>query len=192
MKPKKLLLFAFRLAVIAALACVTTLPLAGQGGRQQIQGTWFGTGTSACLVAAPGSGFNPNLTPTDGVSLQLSSVQGTLNINADGTGTGEFHEFVFTPLTPVTPSTYPPASGVSGSSNKNSISFTYTIADDGTLTVVFSSRACFDFVSSAETRTGALCRHRSGVGETPVSWVSVVEGNAMKRGDLGRFSCFSS
>jgi hypothetical protein len=73
------------------------------------------------------------------VTLQLSSVQGTLNINADGTGTGEFHEFVFTPLTPVTPSTYPPASSVSGSSNKNSISFTYTIADDGTLTVVFSS-----------------------------------------------------
>jgi hypothetical protein len=129
MKPKKLLLF----AVVAALAAVTTLPVAGQGSRQQVQGTWFGTGTSACLVAAPGAGFNPNLTPTDGVTFQSSSVQGTLNINADGTGTGEFHEFVLAPP-PV-----PPPGSVNASSNHNSISFTYTIADDGTLTVVFSS-----------------------------------------------------
>lgn len=49
MKSNKLLLF----AVIAAFAVITTLRVAGQEGRQHVQGTWFGTGTSECLVAAP-------------------------------------------------------------------------------------------------------------------------------------------
>ena len=130
MKPKKLLLFALRLALVAAFASVTTLPLAGQDRDwHQLRGTYFLTGTSTCLVAAPGAGFNANLTPTDGVSLQSSSVQGTLRL-ADGAGTGEFEEFAIT---------HPPATSAGASSNKNTASFTYTIADDGTLTVVFSS-----------------------------------------------------
>ena len=125
MKSKKLLL-AFRLAIIvAAFASLTTLPLLAQ-----VQGTWFGTGTNGCLVAAPGAGFNPNLTPTDGVSFQSSSSQITLDISPAGIGTGTFVEF---------PLTVPPASGVGGSSSKGSFSFTYTIAADGTLTVTFIS-----------------------------------------------------
>jgi hypothetical protein len=148
MKSTSLLLFASKLAAVAAFASLMTLPLAGQGNRQQVQGTWFGTGTTACLVAAPkmtpgstpGSGFNNlTLTPTDGVSFQTSSTQVFLNINADGTGTGTFDEFAVTPLTPVTSSGYPPASGVSASSNTGTFSFTYTMADDGTLTVTFLS-----------------------------------------------------
>ncbi len=139
MKPTKFWLFVFRLAVIVVFAAVTTLPLLGQGNRSQVQGTWYGTGSNACLVAAPGAGFNTNLTPTGGVSLQLSSSQITLNINADGTGTGEFVELALTPLTPVSPSAYPPASGAGASSSKGTFSYTYTIADDGTLTVTFTS-----------------------------------------------------
>ncbi len=138
MRKKKLMLF----AIVVAFAAAATLPLAAQGNRQQVQGTWFGTGTSACLVATPGQTFAANLTPTGGVSFQPSSVQGYLNINADGTGTGEFLEFALTPLTIPSTLTYPPggpAAGVSASSNRNSVSFTYTIADDGTLTVTFVS-----------------------------------------------------
>jgi len=132
MKPKNLLLFAFRLALVAAFAFVTTLPLAGQDrdrDRHQLRGTYFLTGTTACLVAAPGAGFNANLTPTDGVSFQSSSAQGTLKL-ADGTGTGQFKEFSITT---------PPATSAGASSNENMASFTYTIADDGTLTVTFTS-----------------------------------------------------
>ncbi len=141
MKPTSLLLFASRLAAVAAFASIMTLHLAAQGNRQQVQGTWFGTGSNACLVAGPNAtpGFNTNLTPSDGVSFQTSSSQVTLNINADGTGTGTFDELALTPLTPVISSSYPPASGVSASSTKGSFSFTYTIADDGTLTVTFLS-----------------------------------------------------
>ncbi len=135
MKSKKLLLF----VVVTAFAIITTTPFAAQGNRQQVQGTWFGTGSNACLVAAPGAGFNANLTPTGGVSFQTSSSQITLNINADGTGTGTFDELVLAPLTPVISSSYPPASGVSASSATGTFSFTYTIADDGTLTVTFTS-----------------------------------------------------
>jgi hypothetical protein len=147
MKSKKLWLIAFKLAVIAAFAVVITLPAAGQGDRQKVRGTWFGTGTNACLVAGmkttpaftPGSGFTNNLTPTDGVSFQTSSAQVSLNINPDGTGTGTFDEFALTPLTIPSTLTYPPASGVSASSTTGTFSFTYTIADDGTLTVTFLS-----------------------------------------------------
>ena len=127
------------LAIILALASLTTVvpkALAGdhdwEGARRHVQGTWFGTGTNGCLVAAPGTGFSDTLIPTGGVSFQSSSVQGTLNIKADGTGTGEFTEF---------PLTQPPAAGVGASSTNYSVSYTYTIADDGTLTVTFLSVA---------------------------------------------------
>ncbi len=149
MKPKKLLLFVFWLAICAVVVSITTLPLAAQGNRQHLHGTWFGTGTNGCLVASakttpgftPGSGFDQridHLTPTDGVSFQTSSSQITLNINADGTGTGTFDEFTVAPLTPVT-STPPPYSSASASSNTGTFSFIYSIADDGTLTVHFLS-----------------------------------------------------
>jgi len=130
MKSQKLLLFACRLAVVAAFVSVITLPLAGQDQDwHHLRGTYFLTGTSTCLVAAPGAGFNANLTPTDGVSLQSSSVQGTLKL-AEGTGTGQFQEFAIT---------HPPATSAGASSNENLALFTYTIGDDGTLTVTFTS-----------------------------------------------------
>jgi len=131
----------FTLVIILALASLTAVvpkALAGDYdwraalARQYVQGTWFGTGTNGCLVAAPGTGFTDTLVPTGGVSFQSSTVQGTLNIKADGTGTGEFTEF---------PLTHPPAAGVGASSSKYSVSYTYTFADDGTLTVTFLSVA---------------------------------------------------
>jgi hypothetical protein len=128
MKSTKLLLFVLGLAVVVVFAAVATLPAAAQGNREQVQGTYSITGDNACLLSP--AGFNANLTPAGPSSVQSSSVQGTLEINADGTGTGQFTELILT---------HPPASTAGASSSEYSVSFTYTIADDGTLTVSFTS-----------------------------------------------------
>jgi hypothetical protein len=130
MKPKRFFLFAFRLAVVAALASVTTLPLAGQGARDQVKGTYFATGDNACLVSAPSLSPPGSTSAFVPASVQSSSVQGILTINPDGTGTGQFNELI---------TTYPPASSAGASSSTYATPFTYTIADDGTLTVEFVS-----------------------------------------------------
>jgi hypothetical protein len=128
MKLKNLVRFAFRLGVVAALASVATLPLAAQGTRDQLKGTYFFTGEQACLVST--LGFNPNLTPVagSGVSAQSASTQGIVKFNADGTGTAEFKELLVT---------HPPAPSTSAGSQQATFSFTYTIGDDGVLTFVF-------------------------------------------------------
>lgn len=131
MKTKKLMLFAFKLAVAAAFAAVATLPGAAQDRDRdwhQLRGTYFITGDNACLVSP--LGFDPtHLTPSGPSSVQSSSVEGTVRL-ADGTGTGQFTELILT---------HPPASSAGASSSEYSVSFTYTIADDGTLTVTFTS-----------------------------------------------------
>jgi hypothetical protein len=127
MKSKKLLLFAFRLAVVAAFASVATAPLAAQGARNQLKGTYFLTGEQACLASS--LGFNPNLTPAAGsvVSVQSASTQGILKFNADGTGTAQIKELLIV---------HPPSSLLFANSDEASFSFTYTVADDGVLTLV--------------------------------------------------------
>jgi len=127
MKSRKFLLFAFRLAVLAVFASVATLSLAAQGKRDQLKGTYFFTGEQACLASS--LGFNANLTPVAGsvVSVQSASTQGTLKFNADGTGTAEFRELLIV---------HPPASPLFAGSTEGSFSFTYTVADDGVLTLV--------------------------------------------------------
>src|SRR6185312_684213 len=94
MKSKKLLLFVFRLSVVAAFASVATLPLSAQGARDQLKGTYSFTGDQSCLVSS--LGFNPNLTPTTGsvVTVQSASTQGIFEFNADGTGTAQFKELL--------------------------------------------------------------------------------------------------
>jgi hypothetical protein len=127
MKSRKFLLFALRLAVVAALASVSTLPLAAQGARDQLKGTYSFTGDQSCLVSS--LGFNPNLTPTTGsvVTVQSASTQGIFRFKADGTGTAQFKELLIG---------HPPASLLFASSLEASFSFTYTVADDGALTLV--------------------------------------------------------
>lgn len=127
MKSKKLLLFVFRLAIVAAFAAVATLPLAAQGARDQLKGTYFFTGEQACLASS--LGFNSNLTPAAGsvVSVQSASTQGILKFNDDGTGTANFKELLIV---------HPPASPLFAGSQQASFSFTYTVADDGVLTLV--------------------------------------------------------
>ena len=129
MKPKKLLLLAFGLAVAIALASVAALPAAAEDqDRHQLKGTYYITGDNACLVSP--LGFDPtHLTPSGPSSVQSSSVQGTVRL-ANGTGTGQFTELILT---------HPPASSAGASSSEYSVLFNYTIADDGTLTVTFTS-----------------------------------------------------
>jgi len=126
MKSTKVLLFAFRLALLATFVSVATLPLAAQGARDQLKGTYFSTGAQACLVSP--LGFT-NQAPNN-VALafvQSSSVQGTYTFHADGTGTAQFKELLIT---------HSPAANAGASSTEQSFSFTYAMADDGTWTLV--------------------------------------------------------
>lgn len=128
MKPKKLLVFAISLAAVVVFATVVSLPLAGDDGWNKVKGTYFSIGDNACLVSAPSS--SPPTSPFVPASVQSSSVQGTLKIKADGTGSGQFKELILT---------NPPASNAGESSSEYSVTFTYTIADDGIVTVTFTS-----------------------------------------------------
>jgi hypothetical protein len=126
MKSKNLLLIAFRLTAVAAFTLFATLPLAAQGARDPLQGTYFSTGAQACLVSP--LGFT-NQAPNN-VALafvQSASLQGTYTFRADGTGTAQFKELVIT---------HPPATNAGASSTEQSFSFTHTVAHDGSLTVV--------------------------------------------------------
>ena len=127
MKSGKLLLLAFRLVLVAALLAVATAPLAAQGARDQLKGTYFFGGEQACLVSS--LGFNPNFTPATGsvVSVQSASTQGVYEFNPDGTGAGHFKELVIV---------HAPASPVFAGSLETSFSFTYALAEDGLLTIV--------------------------------------------------------
>ncbi len=124
MKSEKLLLLTFGLAVAAAFA-VAALPLAAQQSPQ-LTGTYSSTGDSSCLTSS--TGFNPNLTPAAGavVYLLTGDFQGTLKFDTDGTGTGEVSEVYLQ---------FPPAPVSGGSLNHSSFPFTYTVADDGVLTL---------------------------------------------------------
>lgn len=125
MKSKKILLLALRLAVAAALASLATHPLAAQGAREQLNGTYFSTGEQACLVSP--LGFTSDQVPVGPASVQSSSVQGTYRFHADGTGTAQFKELLIT---------HPPAPNAGATSTEQSFAFTYMLADDGTLTLV--------------------------------------------------------
>jgi len=114
--------------LLLGLATVVTLPAAAEDQDwHQLRGTYFITGDNACLLSP--AGFTSSLTPVDGSAVQSSSVEGTVRLD-NGTGTGEFTELILT---------HPPASTTGASSSEYSVSFTYTIADDGTLTVTFTS-----------------------------------------------------
>ena len=67
---------------------VVTWAASAAADPPQLKGAYGFTGTSACLsTAAPGPGFNPNLTPTDGSFGQSFTSEGIRTFNGDGTGT---------------------------------------------------------------------------------------------------------
>jgi len=124
MKSKNVVLVGLAVAVL--FAGVGTLPLAAQGDRHQLKGTYFSVGEQACLVSP--LGFT-NQAPNNAALafVQSSSVQGTLRFHADGTGTAQFRELLIT---------HTPAANAGATSTEQSFSFTHVIANDGTLTLV--------------------------------------------------------
>jgi hypothetical protein len=104
-----------------AMACAqaaTTLPL-------RLKGSYGFTGTASCLsTAAPGPGFNPNLTPTDGSFGQSFTSEGIRTFNGDGTGTVSGSSMGITI----------PANVNSAGSDDFGFSFTYTVNGDGSWT----------------------------------------------------------
>lgn len=117
------------LLLIAIFASVATLPLAAQGTRDQLKATYFSTGAQACLVSP--LGFTNGVPNNVALAfVQSASVQGTYTFHADGTGIAQFKELLIT---------HPPAVNAGATSTEQSFSFTYTVADDGTLTLVTGS-----------------------------------------------------
>ncbi len=124
MKSKKLLLFA-----VAAAFAVATLPLAAQNPFQP-WGTYAFTGSASCLDSPSGfTGLDPVTAAT--TYTESWNAQGTFTFKADGTGTEEGGSIVLDYF----PAPYVGASGVT-----DSAPFTYTVAKDGTLTLVFGTR----------------------------------------------------
>src|SRR5262249_29863302 len=104
---------------------VATWAASAAADSPQLKGEYGFTGTGACLsTAAPGPGFNPNLTPTDGSFGQSFTSEGIRTFNGDGTGTVRGSSVGITI----------PANVNSASSDDFSFSFTYTVNGDGTWT----------------------------------------------------------
>jgi len=122
MKSRKLLLFA-----VAAVFAVATLPVAAQN---QPWGTYAFTGSASCLDSPSGfTGLDPNAPAT--TYTESLNAQGTFTFNHDGTGTQEGGATALD----FYPATYVGASGVTVSAP-----FTYTVAKNGTLTLVWGTR----------------------------------------------------
>jgi hypothetical protein len=104
---------------------VATWTASAVADSPKLKGEYAFTGTAACLsTAAPGPGFNPNFTPTDGSFGQSFAVEGIRTFNGDGTGTVKGHSMGITI----------PANMNSAGSDDFSFSFRYTVNDDDTWT----------------------------------------------------------
>ena len=104
---------------------VVTWAASAAADPPQLKGDYGFTGTSACLsTAAPGPGFNPNLTPTDGSFGQSFTSEGIRTFNGDGTGTVKGSSMGITI----------PANVNSAGSDDFSFSFAYTVNGDGSWT----------------------------------------------------------
>ncbi len=159
---------------------------------QRLKGAYAFTGTSACLsTAAPGPGFNPNLTPTDGSFGQSFTTEGIRTFNGDGTGTVEGSSMGITI----------PANVHSAGSDDFSFSFTYTVNDDGswtsdvigveTGTIKRGPRAGQTFtISNAPTSTGMISRNAGTL--TLATLDPTVEVITFSNGDVHKRICHRS
>ena len=104
---------------------VATLTASAAAGSPPLKGEYGFTGTNACLsTAAPGPGFNPDLTPTDGSFGQSFTSEGIRTFNSDGTGTVRGSSMGITI----------PANVHSAGSDDFTFSFKYTVNEDGSWT----------------------------------------------------------
>jgi hypothetical protein len=157
-----------------------------------LKGEYGFTGTAACLsTAAPGPGFNPNFTPTDGSFGQSSAVEGIRTFNGDGTGTVRGSSMGITI----------PANVHSAGSDDFSFSFAYTVNDDGiwtsdvigveTGTIKTGPRAGQTFtVSNSPTSTGLVSQNGSTL--TLATLGPTVEIVTFSNGDVHKRICHRS
>jgi hypothetical protein len=158
----------------------------------QLKGEYGFTGTSACLsTAAPGPGFNPNFTPTDGSFGQSFTSEGIRTFNRDGTGTVRGSSMGITI----------PANVNSAGSDDFSFSFTYTVNDDGswtsdligveTGTIKTGPRAGQTFtISNSPTSTGMISQNGSTL--TLATLDPKVEIVTFSNGDVHKRICHRS
>jgi hypothetical protein len=157
-----------------------------------LKGEYGFTGTAACLsTAAPGPGFNPNFTPTDGSFGQSFAVEGIRTFNGDGTGTVRGSSMGITI----------PANVHSAGSDDFSFSFTYTVNDDGSWTsdligvengtIKTGPRAGQTFtVSNSPTNTGMISQNGSTL--TLATLEPRVEVVTFSNGDVHKRICHRS
>lgn len=119
---KKLTVF----VIVASISMVIAAAMASAGNKVgEIYGEYAFTGTGGCLLSP--SGFNPNLTPKQPPFWTNSfSLSGVWTFNRDGTGNGHATQVG------VTGTASPPGASL----YEYTFPFTYSIADDGTITVV--------------------------------------------------------
>jgi len=161
-------------------------------GSPRLEGDYGFTGAGACLsTAAPGPGFNPNLTPTDGSFGQSFTSEGIRTFNGDGTGTVRGSSMGITI----------PANIHSAGSDDFSFSFTYTVNDDGswtsevtgveTGTIKTGPRAGQTFtISNSPTSTGMISRN--GRALTLATLDPTVEIVTFSNGDVHKRICHRS
>jgi hypothetical protein len=153
--------FASRVAAIVSIAFVFSISFVALTWAQtataappKLKGTYGFTGTAACLsTAAPGPGFNPNLTPTDGSFGQSFTSEGTRTFNGDGTGT----------VMASSMGTTIPANVNSASSDDFSFSFTYTVNGDGSWTSAVTG------VETGTIKTGPRAEQTFTISNSPTS-----------------------
>jgi hypothetical protein len=171
---------------------VATWAASAAADPPQLKGDYGFTGTAACLsTAAPGPGFNPNLTPTDGSFGQSAAVEGIRTFNGDGTGTVRASSMGITI----------PANVNSAGSDDFSFSFTYTISDDGvwtsnvigvqTGTIKTGPRAGQTFtIANSPTSTGIISNNGSML--TLATLDPTVEIVTFSNGDIHKRICHRS
>jgi hypothetical protein len=171
---------------------VATWAASAAADPPQLKGEYGFTGTTACLAtAAPGQGFNPNFTPTDGSFGQSFTAEGIRTFNGDGTGTVRGSSMGITI----------PANVHSAGSDDFSFSFTYTVNDDGswtsdlvgveTGTIKTGPRAGQTFtISNSPTGTGMMSQNGSTL--TLATLDPTVELVTFSNGDVHKRICHRS
>jgi hypothetical protein len=127
---KKLAVF----VVIGAIATFIAAAIASADDKdwKTLHGQYASTGETTCLIAP--LGFNPNLTPKNGLGvIQTSSREGVFTFEHHGKGSADmFSRNVILPYQLPDGTTVPPSAGT----QEITFDFTYTLKDDGTITIV--------------------------------------------------------
>src|SRR5215813_9452227 len=191
--------FAVRAVATASIVFALSVSLVAMTWAQsatavspKLKGAYGFTGTAACLsTAAPGPGFNPNFTPTDGSFGQSFATEGIRMFNGDGTGTVRGSSMGITI----------PANAHSAGSDDFTFSFKYTVNEDGSWTsdvigvengtVKTGPRAGQTFtISNSPTATGLMSQNGSTL--TLATLDPTVEIVTFSNGDVHKRICHRS